>query len=272
MKILHVAETITGGVATVMNYLIEDQSEQFGPKNIKWLVPESQADELRAGGQCSHTFVRSGRNVRSILGFAVSYIRAIRADEPDVIHLHSSFAGVIGRLLAWTAKKPPKVVYCPHAWAFMMQSGELKKKLFAIIERVLQPLAHKIICVSNYEEKMAYTWGLSDSNIAVVHNGVGSEAPIAIKECDSERTINALYVGRFDYQKGFDVLSEAALHIDHKRIKITAIGSEVNDKAVARSPYIEHVGWIPHDQLTAWFDQADVVIVPSRWELSLIHI
>ena len=55
--------------------------------------------------------------------------------KPDIIHLHSSKAGVIGRL-AFDGKKTP-LFYTPHGYSFLMQNYKpLKRLLFKSIETI----------------------------------------------------------------------------------------------------------------------------------------
>jgi hypothetical protein len=46
----------------------------------------------------------------------------LRQEQPDVVHLHSSKAGVLGRVAAWLAgrrlRKNTHVFYSPHGFAF----------------------------------------------------------------------------------------------------------------------------------------------------------
>lgn len=54
--------------------------------------------------------------------------------QPDVIHLHSSKAGAIGRI-AFDGKIP--MFYTPHGYSFLMENYKpMKRKLFKLIESV----------------------------------------------------------------------------------------------------------------------------------------
>ena len=55
---------------------------------------------------------------------------------PDVIYMHSSKAGALGRLADIGFKNI--VLYNPHGWAFNMNNiSVIKKKVYALIEKVL---------------------------------------------------------------------------------------------------------------------------------------
>ncbi|BAN72290.1 putative glycosyltransferase [Lacticaseibacillus paracasei subsp. paracasei] len=56
--------------------------------------------------------------------------------KPDIIHVHSSKAGVLGRL-AFTGHYK-KLYYTPHGYSFLMQdSFALKRALYWIIEKAV---------------------------------------------------------------------------------------------------------------------------------------
>ena len=61
--------------------------------------------------------------------------KIVREIKPDIIHLHSSKAGVIGRI-AFNGKKIP-MFYTPHGYSFFMQNYKpIKRIMFKIIETV----------------------------------------------------------------------------------------------------------------------------------------
>ena len=67
-KILHVAETIKGGVATVIRTISASPEGDAANYELVYLVPEDQAKELHGiGAQQIRTFPRTGRNVPSLL-------------------------------------------------------------------------------------------------------------------------------------------------------------------------------------------------------------
>ena len=60
--------------------------------------------------------------------------RLAAAVQPDVIHAHSSKAGVLARALAWTGIKA-RYFYTPHAYYQMHGPLSLKKRFFIAVER-----------------------------------------------------------------------------------------------------------------------------------------
>ncbi|BEO17521.1 glycosyltransferase family 4 protein [Serratia marcescens] len=265
-KVLHVAETVKGGVATVIRQLVQ-QNDEF---DFYCVLPDSQYREIGAfPDEKMKVFSRTGRNIPSFISLAIKYIQLVRKEKPDVIHVHSTFAGVVCRLLTPLVRMTckPKIIYCPHAFSFLMDTSEKKKKVYAKIEKVLQKNTDVIICTSEYEKRTALMAGMEPGNLTVVYNGV--EPPVALPDETNpyhQDKINILFVGRFDYQKGFDLVQQIADKLDD-RFLITIVGGNVHAKEQP-APHVrmDFKGWLTPSAMAPYFTYADVLLMPSRWE------
>ena len=84
----------------------------------------------------------------------VFFIRSVlKKINPDIVYLHSTFAGVVGRIAS--IGLPTKVVYNPHGWSFKMDNSYLKKLIFKLIEFSLSFLTDKFILISESEYILA---------------------------------------------------------------------------------------------------------------------
>lgn len=148
--------------------------------------------------------------------------RIIKEVKPDIVHLHSSKAGVIGRLACVNLNC--KVLFTVHGWSFTDGIASKKKKMiFRLIERSLEPLTDKYICVSKYD----YNIGIRDGVIrhpkkaCVVYNGVNYEE----KKQKSEVTqypIKFIMTARFSEQK--DQIGLIKAFKDTKDCRLTFVG------------------------------------------------
>lgn len=265
-KVLHVAETVKGGVATVIRQLVQPNDEF----DFYCLLPDSQYGEIGSFPESKlKKFSRTGRNIPSFISLAVNYIRLVHKEKPDVIHIHSTFAGVICRLLTPLIRMTykPKIIYCPHAFSFLMDTSEKKKGIYTRIEKFLQKNTDVIICTSEYEKKIALDVGMGSDNLTVVYNGV--EPPLSTSEYTTpyqSDKINILFVGRFDYQKGFDLVKAIASGLDD-RFLITVVGGNVHSKeSPPQHARISYKGWLTSSEIAPYFSHADVLLMPSRWE------
>ncbi|GGK44737.1 glycosyltransferase [Pseudomonas koreensis] len=268
-KILHVAETIKGGVATVIRTISASPDDHDSNYELVYLVPLDQKKELHGIDERQiRTFERSGRDVRSLLRFAWQLTRVMLKEKPDVVHLHSTFSGVIGRVVCVLLRpwRKPKIVYCPHAFSFLMESSPTKQKLYAWIERVLQRVTDVIICVSRYEMDRAARFGIQRKRMKLIYNGIHQRDEVP--KAKGPEPIHLLFVGRLDYQKGFDVLLKAFAKVQRSDLKLTVVGSAVNEDTVEcpEMDAVEYLPWVTPAEVHALYQQADALIVPSRWE------
>ncbi|MBQ6102953.1 MAG: glycosyltransferase, partial [Kiritimatiellae bacterium] len=79
----------------------------------------------------------SGRDVAAIIRLR----RLIRQLRPDIVHLHSTKAGFIGRFAALGTGAA--VLYSPQCFAFEMESA--LRPVYRLAERLLAPLADGLV-------------------------------------------------------------------------------------------------------------------------------
>lgn len=268
-KILHVAETIKGGVATVIRTISRSPQDDASQYELVYLVPLDQKKELHGISEENiRTFSRKKRDVMSLLRFAWQLARVIFKEKPDVVHLHSTFSGVIGRCVCLVMRpwRSPKIVYCPHAFSFLMEGSPIKQKVYSLVERLLQKVTDVIICVSQYELDKAASFGIDRHRMKLIYNGIHYKSDEATSS--EGANIQLLFVGRLDYQKGFDVLLKAFTEVERTDLKLTVVGSAVNDDSVDCPDIdaVEYLPWVTPAEVNELYKTADALIVPSRWE------
>ena len=83
------------------------------------------------------------------------------AERPDVVHTHSSKAGILGRLAARLAGVPA-IVHTYHGFGFHDYQHPLVKGLYAALERFCCRFTRTIVFVSKANEDYARRHGLGD--------------------------------------------------------------------------------------------------------------
>lgn len=268
MRVIHCAETIRGGVATYLEELIPLQIECFGLDNVRVIVPSSHAVDLsRVPLSCVEVFVDSASRVWNSLRLLFQLVLLLRRFRPDVVHLHSTFAGFFLRPILGFCRF--KVVYCPHGWAFDRSSSPLLVFLVGYVERVLSRFCSVIVCISDHERQRGLQVGLRSSKLKVVHNGISDilGGDVGRNLWPASSSLKLLFVGRFDRQKGIDVLFDALASLGSS-VHAVVVGSPVlSDSSVVDPPEnATLVGWLSRDEVTPLYAQADLLVVPSRWE------
>jgi glycosyltransferase involved in cell wall biosynthesis len=196
--------------------------------------------------------------------------REIRAFRPDLVHLHSSFAGVRGRLAVLSCRPRPAVAYCAHGWSFAIETARWKRSLYAGVERVLARMTDAIINISAAENRDSVAAGIDAAKCVVVPNGIVPMAPPADERSAKSRPgepVRLLFVGRFDRQKGIDLLLNALGQLERRDLHLTVIGSPVLGGAEVVLPeQVTVIEWLPRNELPVYYARADAVVMPSRWE------
>lgn len=194
----------------------------------------------------------------------------IRQEKPDIIHIHSTFAGVFVRLPLLLKRNRPKIIYCSHGWAFTMEITNWKKRIYAYIERLLAFKTDVIINISKSELKSSLKYNLPTQKSTVIYNGIAKSLPIQQSRVNlklDNNKINLLFVGRFDRQKGLDILLEFLNVYDLEHIHLYIIGESVLQNSELTLPKnVTLIGWIDNKIIDSYYQLFDVVIVPSRWE------
>lgn len=160
--------------------------------------------------------------------------KIIKKINPDIVHLHSSKAGILGRLA--TINLDCKVIFTVHGWSFTDGiSSKFRKKVFKYVEKFAAPLADLYICVSNYDKQIAYREKVlipNKNKVIVVHNG----APLN-KSHDSfiDKTIpeitRFIMVARFSNQKDqMGLIKACGLLSSEYKFKLTFVGDGPNLK------------------------------------------
>lgn len=97
--------------------------------------------------------------------------RLMRREGFDVVHLHSSKMGILGRIAAYSAGVP-HILFTVHGWGAARQSS-LMQRLLSLVERMVGRLTHSIVCVCEHDRRLGITLGFATPNrTRVIYNGV----------------------------------------------------------------------------------------------------
>ena len=107
--------------------------------------------------------------------------------------------------------------------------------------------------------------------MCVIYSGISAnKKPITKKITMPSDRINLLFVGRFDPQKGIDWLLRVFPKCPRKDIHLYVIGDNVVSNGMGiekkNTEKVTFLGWVNHDELPAYYEACDAVIMPSRWE------
>lgn len=127
--------------------------------------------------------------------------RLFRKIQPDLVHCHSSKAGILGR---WAAKQCGiPSVFTAHGWAFTDGVPETKRKIYRLAENIAGMWCKKIICVSEYDRELALKEvPVLRDKMVTVHNCItDTEYQKDWNQYNLQKSIEIVTVARFSPQK-----------------------------------------------------------------------
>ena len=271
-RLLFVVEAMGGGVFTYIVSLANRLVESYDVYLAYAVRPQTPEDFRDFFDSRVHLievkdFVRQ-ISPRQDLRALRELVRIGREVRPDVIHLHSSKAGVLGRLAYWRAGVP--LFYTPHGYSFLMRRASAPKRAFY---RLLELAMARVRCTTIACSKGELDEALSLSKRALlVNNGIDPEEIDACLEQAPGEKDGALLgqgayavftIGRICDQKNPELFNQIALSLPDLRFLWIGDG-ELRDALTA--PNVEITGWLSRREVLRRADQADCFLLPSLWE------
>ena len=209
MKILHVAESARGGVGSYLASCLAHQIATLGSANVRLIAPAQHREQMSLLPEgVEAPFDRSGRTLRSLFEMARVVAREVAGFRPEVIHVHSTFAGLVVRAMYGPRRRRPAIVYCPHGWSFNVDAAAWKMTAMAMAERAMAYACDGVVAISRFEAEEAHRVGIEPRKVRLITSGI-PEAPASAPASWDDGRLKVLFVGRLDRQKGVDVLLAA---------------------------------------------------------------
>lgn len=272
------SQPITEGVAHDVAALVQDQAGRGWSVSLA-SPPSDELEAVCAACSAQH-HVWDARRLPgpSVLAEMRSLRRIVREVAPDVVHLHSSKAGLVGRLVL-RGRRP--TVFTPHGWSWFV-GGRVTRALARRWERWAARWTTIFLCVGEAERARGVKAGLRGT-WRVVPNAVDLErfTPASERErADLRRALGlggpvVVCVGRLTEQKGQDLLVDVWPSvrdaIPGAELVLVGDGPARTALEALAVPGVLLVG--DQQRVRDWLVAAEVVALPSRWEgLSLVAL
>lgn len=158
MRVLHVVESTVAGVRThVQNLVAGLDRHRFQvvvacPLRRQHSFGDNQFVEhlTRAGVTIAPVAMQRSISPAGDLGALRQLVGLMRRERFDLIHLHSSKAGFLGRIAARVAGVAP-VVYSPHGMFFLADHSPMKRRFYVALEQFAARLCDAVIATSPSE-------------------------------------------------------------------------------------------------------------------------
>lgn len=249
-----------GGAQTIVADLIKN----FGPQHKVFVLYGGEGEAWNTLGN-NFTRIKLGKDLKKIswkdliLFLKLFYYRI--KYRPDIIHLHSSKMGVLGRI----AFCPKRVILTLHG----IDSVRKAYPQFLKIEKALKNRARYIVGVSQYDVDHLEEEGISRNTIRI-YNGVedhyNEQTDLSDQFVDQLTAIKAKYskiimcIARISPQKRFDLFLDVAKLMP--QYAFVWIGNKEPLQGLPENVFC--LGEV-HAAYT-YFRYADVFILPSNYE------
>ena len=269
--VLHVTQPCEAGVARCVLDLVSDQVSRDWEVVVASPAHAEFVRRVVATGARHLPWAAKRSPGPTVVAETVRLHRIVNDVAPNIVHLHSSKAGLCGRL---AVRGRRLTIFQPHSWSFAAWEGA-RGRAAVSWERLAERWTQVTICVSEGEQADGRGVGL-EGPIQVVPNGVDVQRPAATcAERDEARRCleladapTVVCVGRLTRQKGQDILLEAWPRVRARlsSAQLVLVG-DGEDRLFLEREAPTGVRLVGHrEDVRSWIAAADLVAQPSRWE------
>jgi glycosyltransferase involved in cell wall biosynthesis len=194
------------------------------------------------------------------------------SERPDIVHTHSSKAGILGRAAAWAAKVPI-VVHTNHGLPFCDDQALPLRATYWMLEKAASAVTDKVVCVGEEMRRKSVAARLGKPGLfEVIYSGIETEQ--FLEAAESRACLNIPeglpvlgVVSRMATHKGHRYLVDAA----PPGVQLLFVGDgeerEAIERRVAeRGLKATFAGHVPPEAVPALIASMDVLVHPSTWE------
>ena len=252
MKILHVTEAFGGGVTSAINTYVS-HSKQFE----HFLFASVRKKDL-TGEELTDIFT-SVNFVNSKVQFLTKLLPYIYEVDPDVIHVHSSYAGFLVRVNPFI--EASKIVYTPHAFSFLRNDSAWKLFFYKLAERILAKRTAVIAACGKEEQNIAAEF-IDSKKTAELVNVCGELPSFPYRSSDGKPVI--AMVGRVCEQKGFQFFAEVAQMLGDSAKFLWIGGGDDLGVKVLEDASVTVTGWISRSEVLELMNQSTIYFYTAK--------
>jgi len=223
-------------------------------------------EDLRALGIPCRTLCWLTRDIHPLYDIkALGELRAaLRHIQPDLLSIHSTKAGWIGRVAGRSLGIP--TLFTAHGWAFTGGVPRWRQWPTLLAEKLAGSLADCIITVSETDRRLALRYRLAPAErIVTVHNGV-PEVPPDLRAEPGVQPPRIAMVARFDPPKDQALLLEALARLADLDWTLDLIGDGPRRAAVEARAAALGIA----DRVRFWGDRRDVAELLARVQVFVL--
>ena len=267
LEILHIVESFGGGVYDFIKDFTEVTPEYqhtilYGKReNLK----NNFKDEFREN--IDFILWKNAKREISIKNDFLALrelLNLLKKEKFDIIHLHSSKAGFLGRIATRICHQQNRVIYTTHGVSFLRKDiSNRKLQLYIFLEKIGNLCDGRTIACSKSEAEFIQS---KEIKCSYVNNGIKLKNEEIKTKKKEGKELKIVTVGRITIQKNPKLFNEIAENfIENKNIRFIWIGDgELREQLSSEN--IEITGWLSQEEVRQQLKEADIYLSTSSWE------
>jgi glycosyltransferase involved in cell wall biosynthesis len=263
-------------------FLIRGISQESRMSSQETAGAEVNLAEAEKSGVRIITISELVRNINLVKDLKALFrlISIFKQEKPDIVHTHTSKAGILGRWAAYILAKTPIIVHTPHGHIFWGYFNSWKTCVFVFLERLTARITDRIITLTEQERKDHLQFAVApEEKFAVIHSGVDLRnfLDVSVDPADVKEKLGIPQdsfvvgtVGRLTPVKGQKYLIEAAAKIVQQEPKAMFVflgdgellaGFTETASVPGIKDHLKFLGWRP--DVADVMSTFDVFVLPS---------
>jgi glycosyltransferase involved in cell wall biosynthesis len=268
--IVHVVEAFGGGVfasvTQTCNMLVKQGLDVHLIYSEREETPSPLSDFIDSKISLHH--ISMARNIHPIKDFSafLALVRFFRTTRVDVIHLHSSKAGVLGRAAAYVCGLKEKVFYSPRGLSFLQQdASRVKRAIYRWLEWFSCRMSGVVVACSKGEFDEVARW-LKPRALVLIENAVDINM-VTPKSQKSTQVIRVGTIGRIAPARNPVAFLGLARDFCNSGIEFIWVGG--GDQTIAEqlgNVGVTVTGWLARKDALRQLSDFDIYVQTSLWE------
>lgn len=274
MKIVHVVEPLAGGMVTFLKSLVENLPDDFH------IIVHGERPKVTPLAEVKKHFVfrnvkflkwksaqRSVSPQKDLAAFLELYaiLKRLKSNNSvDIVHLHCSKGGFLGRIVCKLLGIEDIVVYTPNGAPFMVGTSKAANFFYKKLERVAALFGGQVVCCSPSEQK---AYKMAGINSITINNGIQFDK---IARARSKRKKNNVFrivtAGRIVHQKNPILFNKIATYFESfPQFEFIWVG-DGTERDILTAKNIHITGWLQKDGVNELVTNADVYLSTANFE------
>jgi len=269
LRIVHATECAASGTLDVIVCLAHELAAAGARQCVVYSpraeTPANLAGRFPAGVEFACVPAARGLHLAFARDFHAALSATVRTFDPDVLHLHSSKAGFIGRAARAVHRWPCRVLYSPHGLSFLDPAARARNAVFRALEWLAaRDGAVPVGCGRGEAELLTR---LSRCPALLLENCIEDFFLGIERQPDARPTI--VTVGRLSRQKAPDSFAAVACRVraEVPQTRFVWVGDgEPHYRRELEAAGVEVAGWCTREAVAGYLASAHLYLQTSRWE------